>query len=206
MSPDSEVLLSSRIGFARKTSLALMGVGTAAIMAAGFIGFTGFPQATASAAPIIEKTRRAPEPSAVDDTVDVETSLGSLDARRGTFVAVAGTESTETVLTTPAKKKTASTIVALSGWKSSKVSWYGPGFYGNTMAGGGTLRRDSMVVAHKTMKFGTKIQFSYHGRKVIAVVRDRGPYVSGREFDLGPGTAKKLKFSGVGTVKWRIVK
>jgi rare lipoprotein A (peptidoglycan hydrolase) len=38
------------------------------------------------------------------------------------------------------------------------------------------------------------------------VVQDRGPYVSGRTFDLGPGTAKALGFSGVGTVKWRIVK
>jgi rare lipoprotein A (peptidoglycan hydrolase) len=63
-----------------------------------------------------------------------------------------------------------------------------------------------MVVAHRTMRFGTKIEFSYKGRTCIAVVQDRGPYVSGRTFDLGPGTAKALGFSGVGTVKWRIVK
>ncbi len=93
-----------------------------------------------------------------------------------------------------------------SGWKSAKVSWYGPGLYGNTMAGGGQLTPSSMVVAHRSMKFGTRIEFSYQGRTVIAVVQDRGPYTGGRVFDLGPGTAKALGFSGVGTVKYRIVK
>ncbi|MGB4593910.1 MAG: septal ring lytic transglycosylase RlpA family protein [Coriobacteriia bacterium] len=97
-------------------------------------------------------------------------------------------------------------IVPLTGWKTAKVSWYGPGFYGHTMAGGGQLTPTSMVVAHRSMKFGTKIQFTYRGKTVVAVVKDRGPYVSGRTFDLGPGTAKALGFSGVGTVSWRIVK
>lgn len=100
----------------------------------------------------------------------------------------------------------AKAVVPLSGWKSAKVSWYGPGFYGHTMAGGGQLTPKSMVVAHRSMKFGTKIQFTYKGKTVVAVVKDRGPYVSGRTFDLGPGTAKALGFSGVGTVKWRVVK
>lgn len=97
-------------------------------------------------------------------------------------------------------------IQPLSGWKTAKVSWYGPGFYGRTMAGGGKLTTSSMVVAHRSMKFGTRIQFTYKGRTCIAVVRDRGPYVSGRTFDLGPGTAKALGFGGVGHVAYRIVK
>jgi rare lipoprotein A (peptidoglycan hydrolase) len=92
-----------------------------------------------------------------------------------------------------------------SGWKSARASWYGPGFYGNGMAGGGTLQRDSMVVAHRTLAFGTRIQFQYNGKSCTAVVQDRGPHVSGREFDLGPGTAKALGFGGVGTVKYRIL-
>ena len=92
-----------------------------------------------------------------------------------------------------------------SGWKSAKVSWYGPGFYGNTMAGGGTLQPSSMVVAHRTMAFGTKVQFQYNGKSCTATVMDRGPHVSGREFDLGPGTAKSLGFGGVGTVNYRVI-
>jgi rare lipoprotein A len=91
------------------------------------------------------------------------------------------------------------------GWKSAKVSWYGPGFYGNGMAGGGTLQPDSMVVAHRSLPFGTRIEFSYNGSTCIAVVQDRGPYAGGRVFDLGPGTAAALGFSGVGTVQYRIL-
>ena len=91
------------------------------------------------------------------------------------------------------------------GWHRARVSWYGPGFYGNTMAGGGKLTKTSMVVAHRSMPFGTKIEFRYKGRSVVAVVRDRGPYIAGRLFDLGPGTAKALGFSGVGTVSYRII-
>ena len=92
-----------------------------------------------------------------------------------------------------------------NGWRRAKVSWYGPGFYGNTMAGGGKLQTDSMVVAHRSMPFGTKIEFEYKGRTCIAVVQDRGPYVSGRMFDLGPGTKRALGFGGVGNVNYRIL-
>lgn len=91
------------------------------------------------------------------------------------------------------------------GWKSARVSWYGPGFIGNTMAGGGTLQWDSMVVAHRSLPFGTVIEFEYNGRTCTAVVQDRGPYSGGRTFDLGPGTAAALGFSGVGTVQYRIL-
>ncbi|MDO8964286.1 MAG: septal ring lytic transglycosylase RlpA family protein [Coriobacteriia bacterium] len=93
-----------------------------------------------------------------------------------------------------------------TGWRSAKVSWYGPGFYGHGMAGGGKLYPRSMVVAHRSLPFGTKIQFTYKGKSVTAIVKDRGPFVSGRVFDLGPGTAKALKFGGVGKVRYRILK
>lgn len=90
-------------------------------------------------------------------------------------------------------------------WRLARASWYGPGFYGRTMAGGGRLRPDSLVVAHRTLRFGTKVLVSYNGRSVVAVVRDRGPYVRGRTFDLGPGTAKRLGFRGVGLIRYRIL-
>ena len=94
---------------------------------------------------------------------------------------------------------------ATPAWDTAKVSWYGPGFYGNTMAGGGALTTTSMVVAHRSLPFGTEIEFEYGGRTCFAVVQDRGPYIAGRTFDLGPGTAAALGFGGVGTVRYRIV-
>lgn len=109
------------------------------------------------------------------------------------------------VRTAVAPASGATAAPAGGGWKSAKVSWYGPGFIGNTMAGGGTLQWDSMVVAHRSLPFGTMIEFEYNGRTCVAVVQDRGPYAGGRIFDLGPGTAAALGFSGVGTVNYRIL-
>lgn len=101
----------------------------------------------------------------------------------------------------------ATTTVASTGgtWQTAKVSWYGPGLYGNKTASGAVLTTGMMNVAHKTLAFGTRIEFRYGGRTCVAVVNDRGPFVAGRTFDLGPGTAKALGFSGVGTVEWRVV-
>jgi rare lipoprotein A (peptidoglycan hydrolase) len=94
---------------------------------------------------------------------------------------------------------------APTGWRTARASWYGPGFYGHTMAGGGNLRRDSMVLAHKSLPFGTLVEVSVNGTSVVAPVRDRGPYVRGREFDLGPGVRKALGVWGVFTIRYRIV-
>lgn len=140
----------------------------------------------------------------LEETASVDlTSLTKAAQKTATPVAAPRARAAASAVRRAAAVKSAPT--STSGWKSARVSWYGPGFYGNTMAGGGTLTTSSMVVAHRSMRFGTKIQFSYRGRTCTAVVRDRGPYVGGRTFDLGPGTAKALGFSGVGTVQWRIV-
>jgi hypothetical protein len=86
-------------------------------------------------------------------------------------------------------------------WSSALCSWY---WEPQALAGGGYLTPDAMIVAHKTLPFGTRVQFSYRGRVCIAVVMDRGPYVGSRAFDLGPGTAHALGFDGVDSVFYRI--
>ena len=92
-----------------------------------------------------------------------------------------------------------------SGWSSAKASWYGPGFYGRRTASGAVLTQGMMNVAHKSLPFGTRILFEYRGRTVTAVVNDRGPFIAGRTFDLGPGTAAALGFEGVQTVRYRVL-
>ena len=91
------------------------------------------------------------------------------------------------------------------GWKTARASWYGPGFYGRKTASGAVYTRTMLNVAHKSLPFGTRIEFEYRGRTVIAVVNDRGPFVAGRTFDLGAGTANALGFAGVQTVRYRIL-
>ena len=110
-----------------------------------------------------------------------------------------------TVPASSSVKQASSTTSSTAGWQTAKASWYGPGFYGRKTASGAVLTTGMMNVAHKTLAFGTRIEFCYNGRTVTAVVNDRGPFVAGRTFDLGPGTAQALGFSGVGTVEWRVV-
>jgi rare lipoprotein A len=62
-----------------------------------------------------------------------------------------------------------------------------------------------MIVAHKTLPFDTLIEFEYNGKRAVARVADRGPFVTGRDFDLGPGVVRVLDFSGVHEVRFRIV-
>lgn len=81
----------------------------------------------------------------------------------------------------------------------------GDGFMYGTTASGDTVTPTSMAVAMKTMPLGTKIQLTYNGNTVTAVVNDRGPYVAGREIDLQPAVAQALGFSGVGTVGYKVV-
>lgn len=91
------------------------------------------------------------------------------------------------------------------GWKTGVASHYGKGSYGKHTADGTTIGPDSMIVAHKTLPFGTLVQFQYKGRTCLARVADRGPYTAGRMWDLGPGVIRVLDFNGVDTVRYRIV-
>jgi len=112
--------------------------------------------------------------------------------------AAAKTTATRATAASPGSASTA-------GWSSARVSWYGPGFYGRRTANGTVLTPSSMVVAHRSLPFGTRIEFAYGGRTVVGVVADRGPFVGGRTFDLGPGVAQALGFGGVHTIQYRIL-
>lgn len=81
----------------------------------------------------------------------------------------------------------------------------GDGFMGGTTASGETLTSTSMAVAMRTMPLGTKIQLTYNGKTVTAVVNDRGPYVGNRQIDLQPAVAHALGFGGTGTVGYKVV-
>lgn len=88
----------------------------------------------------------------------------------------------------------------LAVYRTGGASWYGPGFYGGHLACGGTLQPGTLGVANKTLPCGTKVTFRYHGRSITVPVIDRGPYVGGRDWDLTGATARRLGFSGTGTV------
>ena len=93
-------------------------------------------------------------------------------------------------------------------WKTAVASSYGPGLWGNTTACGQTLTRDTVGVAHRTMACGTRLKFKgRNGVIVTARVIDRGPYVSGRTFDLTQKLVQNMGYAdsyafGVREVTW----
>ncbi len=82
-----------------------------------------------------------------------------------------------------------------------KASWYGKPFHGRTMANGKTFNMyDASTVAHKSLPFGTKVRLvnQHTGTTLMVVVRDRGPYIKGRTFDLSMAGAQRIGVKGTG--------
>ena len=84
------------------------------------------------------------------------------------------------------------------------ISWYGPGLYGNGTACGQKLTKTLVGVAHRTLPCGTLVTFSYKGVTLTVPVIDRGPYVSGRTWDLSHGACAKLGHCFTGTIDWKL--
>lgn len=82
------------------------------------------------------------------------------------------------------------------------ASWYGTES-GSRTADGSFFDGTQLVAAHKTMKFGTKLRVTYQGKSIVVTVRDRGPYIKGRDLDLSRAAAARIGLihAGVGTVR-----
>ena len=85
--------------------------------------------------------------------------------------------------------------------KRRTASWYGPGLYGNKMACGGELTRNTFGVAHKSLPCGAKVTIAHGGRIVIAPVVDRGPFVKGVEYDLKAHAAEAVRMSSTSEIR-----
>ena len=85
------------------------------------------------------------------------------------------------------------------------ISFYGPGFYGRRTACGYALTTSLIGVAHRTLPCGTLITFRnpYSGITVTMPVVDRGPYVSGRNWDLTGGACLALRHCWTGPMYWK---
>lgn len=93
------------------------------------------------------------------------------------------------------------TRAALRPRKRRMATWYGPGLYGNRMACGGKLTKNTFGVAHKTLPCGTKVAIAHGGRIVIAPVVDRGPFTKGVEYDLTAHTAQAVRMSSTSEIR-----
>jgi rare lipoprotein A (peptidoglycan hydrolase) len=91
-------------------------------------------------------------------------------------------------------------------WRwDGNVSWYGPSFYGKRTACGLAMTRDLLGVAHRTLPCGTLVTFRNpaNGRTLTLPVVDRGPYVTGRDWDLTGGACLALGHCYTGAFQWK---
>jgi len=72
------------------------------------------------------------------------------------------------------------------------ASWYGPTAANETTACGIPLTRWTLGVAHRTLPCGTPVALYYKGHTLVVPVIDRGPYVTGRTWDLTQATHDAL--------------
>ncbi len=80
-------------------------------------------------------------------------------------------------------------------YQKGTASYYGKGFYLNRTASGELfLPFSGMTAAHKTLPIGTTVMIKNlnNGRRAVARINDRGPYVQDRCIDLSVPLAKKL--------------
>ena len=98
-------------------------------------------------------------------------------------------------------------VVAIPQWRfDGNVSWYGPGFYGRRTACGYAMTEGLVGVAHRTLPCGTRVTFRNpaNGRTITTKVVDRGPYVSGRQWDLTGGLCVALRHCYTGSLYWKL--
>jgi len=131
-------------------------------------------------------------------------SAGSLDQRSTLVEPDLRTGPTEAPVR-PAQRAPVAGSVSKNAWRhDGNISWYGPRLYGNGTACGHKLTRALVGVAHRTLPCGTLVTFRYRGTTLTVPVVDRGPFVSGRTWDLTYGACSKLRHCHTGSIDWKL--
>lgn len=89
--------------------------------------------------------------------------------------------------------------------KPCTVSWYSEAENGTVTASGRPFKDEALVCAHLSLPFGTRVVLYRGDRQVEVEVIDRGPYISGRDFDLSLAAFDRLgpPSAGVLRCRWR---
>lgn len=134
------------------------------------------------------------------DLAESQSALAEYEAK---VAAAAAAAAAKRAATAPANTPNQG-LTGSGEWQVGVASHYSRNFTGRG-ASGESIGPYSMIVAHKTLPFGTLIEFEYNDKRAVARVADRGPFTPGRDFDLGPGVVRVLDFSGVRQVRYRII-
>jgi rare lipoprotein A len=107
----------------------------------------------------------------------------------------------------PTPTRTQPTEAGVASAGTCKVSFYADG---STTASGEPFDPNGLTAANKTLPFNTMVRVTNlaNGKSVTVRVNDRGPFVSGRCFDLARGAFTKIASTGAGVInaKYEVLK
>ncbi len=86
-------------------------------------------------------------------------------------------------------------VRAIRAPRTSIASYYHPDLSGGLMASCGRYMPSQLMAANKTLPWGTRLTLCRADRPLVCVqvtILDRGPYISGRDFDVSLAVARKL--------------
>jgi rare lipoprotein A len=86
------------------------------------------------------------------------------------------------------------------------ASWYGHPYHGRAAADGEIYDMETLVAAHRTLPFQTRVRVRNLSNDKTVDVRiiDRGPFVQGRIIDLSHAAAKEINLIGPGIAQVEI--
>lgn len=142
--------------------------------------------------------------AAAAEVARAKRDLAQSEAALKEYEARLAAEAAKRAVPAPSASQPNQQLTGSGEWQTGVASHYSRNFTGRG-ASGEQIGPYSMIVAHKTLPFGTLIEFEYNGKRAVARVADRGPYTQGRDFDLGPGVVRVLDFSGVRPIRYRVI-
>lgn len=85
----------------------------------------------------------------------------------------------------------------------TKVSWYGNQFHGRKTASGIKYDQNTLVAASRDLPFGTEVEITNmnNDKSIVVKIVDRGPFVTGRDFDLSKAAFDSIAHLDKGVVK-----
>jgi rare lipoprotein A len=100
----------------------------------------------------------------------------------------------------------ASAAPSLASTGCGKASWYA--LHSKT-ASGERMDPSKLTAAHRSLRFGTKVQVTNArtGKSVVVRINDRGPFIRGRVLDVSKAAAGRLGMinSGVAKVCYKVL-
>lgn len=86
------------------------------------------------------------------------------------------------------------------------ASWYA---LTSKTASGERMNAARLTAAHRSLKFGTKVQVTNkrNGKSVVVRINDRGPFIRGRVIDLSKAAASQIGMvrSGTASICYQVV-